>query len=303
MPRWRVRNLLRHRRAGDRHPVAGRQPGGGGHGLGRGRGQRGLRPGPSRRHHPGARRGSDRGGDVMTRPAGRTGGAGGAGREGSRPGTAAAMESLYPFLYAGESDLDAVMKEVRQSTVAKAAEIAALRREVCARDATRLLACARDMAGRFSAGGRLLAFGNGGSSTDAQEMATLFLHPGDGMRALPSFCLSNDTAVVTALCNDIGVEVVFARQVAAFGRPTDIAVALSTSGNSENLLRGLTEAGRRGMLTVGIAGYQGGQMAELDGLDHLFVAPSSSVHRIQEAQTTIYHALWELTLAALGGSG
>ena len=86
---------------------------------------------------------------------------------------------------------------------------------------TRLRACAQDIAGRFSAGGRLLAFGNGGSSTDAQEMATLFLHPGDGMRALPSFCLSNDTAVVTALCNDIGVEVVFARQVAAFGgRPT-----------------------------------------------------------------------------------
>jgi D-sedoheptulose 7-phosphate isomerase len=245
----------------------------------------------------------------MTRAAGQTGGAGRAGRAGSQPGqpgapdAAAAMESLYPFLYAGKSDLDAVMEEVRQSTVAKAAEIAALRREVCARDAARLRACAGDMAGRFSAGGRLLAFGNGGSSTDAQEMATLFLHPGDGMRALPSFCLSNDTAVVTALCNDIGVEVVFARQVAAFGRPADIAVALSTSGNSENLLRGLAEAGRRGMLTVGIAGYEGGQMAELDGLDYLFVAPSASVHRIQEAQTTIYHALWELTLAALGESG
>ena len=248
----------------------------------------------------------------MTRPAGQTGGAGGAGRAGragsqpgqpGRPGAAAAMESLYPFLYAGKSDLDAVMEEVRRSTVAKTAEIAALRREVCARDAARLRACARDMAGRFSAGGRLLAFGNGGSSTDAQEMATLFLHPGDGMRALPSFCLSNDTAVVTALCNDIGVEVVFARQVAAFGRPADIAVALSTSGNSENLLRGLAEAGRRGMLTVGIAGYEGGKMAELDGLDYLFVAPSASVHRIQEAQTTMYHALWELTLAALGESG
>jgi D-sedoheptulose 7-phosphate isomerase len=219
------------------------------------------------------------------------------------PGSTAAMESLYPFLYAGKSDLDAVMQQVRASTVAKTAEITALRREVCARDAARLRACAAGMAGRFSAGGRLLAFGNGGSSTDAQEMATLFLHPGDGMRALPSFCLSNDTAVVTALCNDIGVEVVFARQVAAFGRPADIAVALSTSGNSENLLRGLAEAGRRGMLTVGIAGYQGGQMAELDGLDYLFVAPSSSVHRIQEAQTTIYHALWELTLAALGAGG
>ena len=75
--------------------------------------------------------------------------------------------------------------------------------------------------------------GNGGSSTDAQEMATLFLHPGDGMRALPSFCLSNDTAVVTALCNDIGVEVVFARQVAAFGRPADIVVRLrSMLGNT-----------------------------------------------------------------------
>jgi len=236
-------------------------------------------------------------------PAGRPAGTG-SGRGGTAaPGTTAAMESLYPFLYAGDSDLDAVMEEVRRSTVAKTAEIAGLRRLVWARDAARLRACAGDMAGRFSAGGRLLAFGNGGSSTDAQEMATLFLHPGDGMRALPSFCLSNDTAVVTALCNDIGVEVVFARQVAAFGRPADIAVALSTSGNSENLLRGLTEAGRRGMLTVGIAGYQGGQMAELDGLDYLFVAPSSSVHRIQEAQTTIYHALWELTLAALGGSG
>jgi len=214
--------------------------------------------------------------------------------------SAAAMESLYPFLYADKTDLDAVMEQVRASTVAKTAEIAALRREVCARDATRLRACAQDMASRFSAGGRLLAFGNGGSSTDAQEMTTLFLHPGDGMRALPSFCLSNDTAVVTALCNDIGVEVVFARQVAAFGRPADIAVALSTSGNSENLLRGLTEAGRRGMLTIGIAGYQGGQMAELDGLDYLFVAPSSSVHRIQEAQTTIYHLLWELTVRAVG---
>src|SRR5215470_7299383 len=131
---------------------------------------------------------------------------------------AAAMEALYPFLYAGKSDLDAVMEEVRASTVAKTAEIAALRREVCARDAARLRACAGDMAGRLTAGGRLLTFGNGGSSTDAQEMATLFLHPGDGRRALPAFCLSNDIAVVTALCNDIGVDVVFSRQVAAFGR-------------------------------------------------------------------------------------
>jgi D-sedoheptulose 7-phosphate isomerase len=243
--------------------------------------------------------------DRPGRPGGSRGGASGAATPGRRTASAstAAMESLYPFLYAGQSDLDTVMEEVRASTVAKTAEIAALRREVCARDAARLRACAGDMAGRLTDGGRLLTFGNGGSSTDAQEMATLFLHPGDGRRALPSFCLSNDTAVVTALCNDIGVDVVFSRQIAAFGRQADIAVALSTSGNSENLLRGLGEAGRRGMLTVGIAGYEGGKMAEIEGLDYLFVAPSASVHRIQEAQTTIYHVLWELTLAALPEGG
>jgi D-sedoheptulose 7-phosphate isomerase len=209
------------------------------------------------------------------------------------------MESLYPFLYAGSGDLDAVMEEVRRSTVAKTREISELRRQVCASDAGRLRACAEQMADRFAAGGRLLAFGNGGSATDAQELATLFLHPGGQARPLPAFGLTNDSAVVTALCNDIGVEVVFSRQIAAFGRQQDIAVALSTSGNSENLVRGLEEAGRRGMLTVGVAGYDGGKMAELGSLDYLFVAPSASVHRIQEAQTTIYHALWELTLAAL----
>jgi D-sedoheptulose 7-phosphate isomerase len=211
------------------------------------------------------------------------------------------MASLYPFLYAGEeASLDSVLAGVRESTVAKAAEIIELRSVIAGRDASRLIACAQAMAGRFAAGGRLLTFGNGGSATDAQELASLFLDPGAGERPLPAFCLANDTAVITALCNDIGVEVVFARQIAALGQPQDIAVGLSTSGNSENLLRGIDEATRRGLLTVGIAGYDGGKMAELDDLDFLFVAPSPSVHRIQEAQTTIYHLLWELTLRALG---
>jgi D-sedoheptulose 7-phosphate isomerase len=217
--------------------------------------------------------------------------------------SAAAMESLYPFLYSGSTpDLDAVLAEVRASTVAKAREITELRQVIAAQDATRLATCAAEMAARFSGGGRLLAFGNGGSATDAQELATLFLDPGPGERALPAFCLANDIAVVTALCNDIGVEVVFARQIAAFGQPRDIAIGLSTSGNSENLLRALDEAARHGLLTVGIAGYDGGKMAELDSLDYLFVAPSSSVHRIQEAQTTVYHTLWQLTVASLAGT-
>jgi D-sedoheptulose 7-phosphate isomerase len=230
----------------------------------------------------------------------RTGPGGTAGGTGSPPGQDA-MEALYPFLYSGTSDLSAVLEQVRRSTVAKAAEITQLRALIAGRDGARLAAAAEAMAARFAAGGRLLAFGNGGSATDAQELATLFLNPGGGTRALPAFALGNDTSVVTALCNDIGVEVVFARQIAAFGRRSDIAVGLSTSGNSGNLVRAFEEASRRGMLTVGIAGYHGGKMAELDSIDHLFVAPSESVHRIQEAQTTIYHVLWELTATALRG--
>ena len=206
------------------------------------------------------------------------------------------MESLYPFLYADTSDLPAVLEQVRASTVAKAAEIRDLRRVIARRDGARLAQCARDMAARFAAGGRLFAFGNGGSATDAQQIATLFLHPGGGFRPLPAFGLANDTSVVTALCNDIGVEVVFSRQLGAFGHSRDIAVGLSTSGNSANLVRAFGEAGPRGMLTIGLAGYEGGKMAELDTIDYLFVAPSASIHRIQEAQTTIYQVLWELTV-------
>jgi D-sedoheptulose 7-phosphate isomerase len=207
--------------------------------------------------------------------------------------------SLYPFLYAGESDVDAVLEQVRSSTVDKAREIIELRGTVLAADGQRIADCAGEMAERFARGGRLLAFGNGGSSTDAQDLVSLFLSPADDHRALPAFCLTNDIAVITALSNDVGFDVVFARQLAAFGRADDVAVGLSTSGNSANLLRAFDEADRRGLLTVGIAGYDGGKMAELDSIDHLFVVPSPSVHRVQEAQTTIYHALWELTLAAL----
>jgi D-sedoheptulose 7-phosphate isomerase len=205
------------------------------------------------------------------------------------------LEALYPFLYADTGDLTAVLGQVRASTVAKAAEIGELRRTVGERDGARIEACAREMAARFAAGGRLFAFGNGGSATDAAQLATLFLAPGGAYPPLPAFGLANDTSVITALCNDVGVDVVFARQLAAFGGRDDIAVGLSTSGNSDNLLRAFGEASRHGMLTIGLAGYDGGRMAELDSIDYLFVVPSSSVHRIQEAQTTIYQVLWELT--------
>jgi D-sedoheptulose 7-phosphate isomerase len=197
--------------------------------------------------------------------------------------------------------VDAVLEQVRQSTVDKTREIIELRALVLERDGDRLVACAEQMAERFAAGGRLLTFGNGGSATDAQDLVSVFLSPADDSRPLPALGLTNDIAVITALSNDVGFDVVFARQVAAFARAGDIAVGLSTSGNSTNLLRAFDEASRRGLLTVGIAGYDGGRMAELDSIDHLFVVPSPSVHRVQEAQTTIYHTLWELTHDRING--
>ncbi len=215
------------------------------------------------------------------------------------PSGADGLEALYPFLYPGSGDLGAVLAQAEQSTVDKVHEIVALRRKILEADRERLFACAQDVARAFSGGGRLLAFGNGGSSTDAQDLASLFLSPVGDAKPLPAFGLTNDIAVVTALSNDVGFDVVFARQIGALGRPGDIAVGLSTSGNSANLVRAFDEASRRGMVTVGIAGYDGGKMAELDTIDHLFVVPSPSVHRIQEAQTTLYHALWELVLGAL----
>jgi D-sedoheptulose 7-phosphate isomerase len=215
---------------------------------------------------------------------------------------AGGIEDLYPFLYEGKADLAAVVAEVEQSTREKAREVMELRRLVGEQFRGELIECAVAMARCFQAGGKLFAFGNGGSATDAQAVAQVFLHPPAGP-PLPAFSLTNDIAVITALSNDIGFDVVFARQIGAFGSKTDIALGLSTSGNSENVLRAFQEAARRGLLTVGFAGYAGGKMAEAKSIHHLFVVPSSSIPRIQEAQTTLYHVLWGLTIEAMKNLG
>jgi D-sedoheptulose 7-phosphate isomerase len=208
------------------------------------------------------------------------------------------IEELYPFLYEGTSDLNSVLEQVAHSTAEKARDIVALRAELAQHYGGLLAECATVLARRFLDGARLLSFGNGGSSSDAAAVAATFVHPPHG-RPLPATCLTGDVCALTALANDIGYDVVFARQVAAWGRPGDIAVGLSTSGGSANVLRAFEQARERGMVTVGFAGYDGGRMAQAGTIDYLIVVPSSSVHRIQEAQTTAYHALWELTQAAL----
>ena len=211
------------------------------------------------------------------------------------------IETLYPFLYEGGADLGPVLAEVRRSTEEKAAEIVERRESMAEGAADELVACARRIAAAVTGGGRLLAFGNGGSCTDAQDLARLCMRPPGGARPVPATCLTGDVAALTALSNDVGFEVVFARQLAAFGRRGDVAVGFSTSGGSANVLRAFEGASRAGMVTVGFAGYGGGGMAEPGLVDHLFTVPSASVHRIQEAQATLYHVLWELLQRALGG--
>jgi len=202
---------------------------------------------------------------------------------------------LYPFMADQHArSLEAVLGEVRGSTVQKAHEIAEMRRAFITGREAALVAAAHDLARAFARGGQLLTFGNGGSATDAQDMAADFLHPPEGARPLPALSLTNDIGVVTAVGNDVGFDNVFARQIIAFGRPGDVALGFSTSGESPNVLAALAQARRQGMLTIGLAGYEGGKMAAA-GLDHCFVVHSSYVPRIQEVHATIYHTLWELT--------
>ncbi|HTF33670.1 MAG TPA: SIS domain-containing protein [Myxococcota bacterium] len=209
-------------------------------------------------------------------------------------------EALYPFL--NEGNPQPLGEGLRLSTSAKIEEIAQLRELVLEQQSERLFACARALAGSFANGGRLLAFGNGGSSTDAHAIAHTFSQAEVG-RAVPAHSLTCNAAVVTALANDVGIAVIFARQIAALGRPNDVALGISTSGGSENVLRGFEEAHRRGLLSVGIAGYDGGRMAESEAIDFLLTVPSTSVHRIQEAQTTLYQVLFELTQGMLEERG
>ena len=208
------------------------------------------------------------------------------------PGEAASSSFLYPFLDAEETDGAALTADLVASAESKAVESTELRRTAVAGLAPELDRAAAAMAAAFRAGGRLFTFGNGGSATDAAGLAALFASPSAG-RPLPARSLGADTAVLTALANDVGVEVIFSRQLMAYARAGDIAVGLSTSGGSLNVLQAFAEGRRRGLLTVGLAGYRGGAMATSSDLDHCLAVEGQSVHRTQEAQSALAHALWQ----------
>lgn len=215
---------------------------------------------------------------------------------------------LYPFLADGEqererSDPEPVLRDVGQSTRQKARDVTELRAATWERHADDLVRMARVLADAFQDGGKVLAFGNGGSATDAQDLtADLTAPPHPDRSPLPALDLTRDRGVLTAVANDVAFESVFVRQVIAYGETGDVAVGFSTSGESENVVRAFEEAADRGLRTLGFAGFDGGRMGEEGFLDVCVVAPSSYIPRIQEAHATAYHAVLSMTHAALDGS-
>ena len=216
----------------------------------------------------------------------------------SETGRDAFSQLLYPMLSPQPGVDERVVRELAAAPLLKSAESNRLRQQAIGEFGDELITAATEVADSFRTGGRLLAIGNGGSATSAADIVAELMSPYSG-QPLPALCLTNDVAVITGVANDVSFDDVFLRQIIAFGRPGDVVLAVSTSGNSENLIRGLREAHRRGLHTIALSGYDGGRISRETSVDHCFVVRSSSVHRIQEVQMTLYHLLLELVQRAL----
>jgi D-sedoheptulose 7-phosphate isomerase len=173
------------------------------------------------------------------------------------------------------------------------AESARVKQQFAREHADRIVQVATVIANAFSNGNKVLLFGNGGSSTDAAHIAAEFVGRYRRERMpLPAIALATDIAAITCIANDYGYEELFARQVRAHGRTGDIAIGISTSGNSPNVLKGITAAREYGLATVAWTGASGGKLADL--VDYPFIVPSTVTSRIQESHITLGHVLCEL---------
>jgi D-sedoheptulose 7-phosphate isomerase len=202
-----------------------------------------------------------------------------------------ASSFLYPFLGNEEQQLEGVVEEVQGSMLQKMAEVNGMRAAVAETEVGAISDFAAAVAGRLASGGKIIAFGNGGSATDANDLVIDCVAPPPGFEAVPAVSLAAEPANITAIANDVGVEAIFMRQLIAHARPEDIAVGISTSGGSPNILAALAEARKRGLLTVGIVGYDGGRVVSERLADHAVVVRSDYIPRIQEVQASVYHVL------------
>jgi D-sedoheptulose 7-phosphate isomerase len=243
-----------------------------------------------------------------------------AGRDARPVHDAGASSFLYPFLAEREQELEPVLEDVRRSVLMKAEEIGALRVQTLTDNREELLGAARALRESFEHGGKLLAIGNGGSATDAADVVADFRaagaagaadmasaagpagRAGVAGRARPAIDLTEDSGILTAIANDVGLDAIFSRQVIAYGLRGDALLALSTSGNSRNVIDALGQARRQGLETIALVGYDGGRVGAEGLADHVVVTRSEHIPRIQEAQASAYHVLRELVELA-GGEG
>jgi len=201
---------------------------------------------------------------------------------------------LYPFLGEAKQEMDDIVDEAAASIRAKAQEDANLRARVASEESEQIVAAARAISRRLSQGGKLIVFGNGGSATDANDWAIDCVFPPAGYRPVPAISLSMEPASLTAIANDVGLELIFLRQIIAQARKEDVAIGISTSGGSRNVILALEEARKRGLLTVALLGYDGGEILRRGLVDHPLVVRSDYIPRIQEVQASTYHVIREM---------
>jgi D-sedoheptulose 7-phosphate isomerase len=205
---------------------------------------------------------------------------------------------LYPFLGKEQQRTEDLLGQVGASILMKVTDDAKLRTEVARTQAEQMYKTAVAIHERLRRSGKLILFGNGGSATDANDWAIDCVLPPSGYLPVPAVSLALEPANITAVANDVGVDVIFLRQLIAQSQPNDIAIAISTSGGSRNLITALEEARRRGLLTVALLGYDGGEILRRGLADYSIVVRCDYIPRIQEVQASIYHIVRE-TLEAL----
>ncbi len=205
-----------------------------------------------------------------------------------------ASEFLYPFLGRAKQGTDELIDEVATSIQMKVHDDSKLRVQVARDQSEQISSTALAIYDRLQRGGKLILFGNGGSATDANDWAIDCVLPPHGYLPIPAVSLSMEPANITAVANDVGTEVIFLRQLIAQARPEDVAVGISTSGGSRNIIMALEEARKRNMLTVALLGYDGGEIVRRGVADFPVVVRCDYIPRIQEVQASIYHIIREL---------
>jgi D-sedoheptulose 7-phosphate isomerase len=200
---------------------------------------------------------------------------------------------LYPFLGQEKQETGDLVSEVAASIRMKVQDDSALRVQVAREQAEQISSAALAIHDRLLKGGKLILFGNGGSATDANDWAIDCVLPPSGYRPVPAVSLSLEPANITAVANDVGTEVIFLRQLIAQARPEDVAIGISTSGGSRNIIMALEEARKRKMLTVAVLGYDGGEIKRQGLADFPIVVECDYIPRIQEVQASIYHIIRE----------